>query len=91
MNKKLYMACAGAISLAVLGCSDDGISGSSEDPNVLTAYGSSSSGTIASSSSFVDIIDVRILCLGIAEDSLQGGILVESKEFLVDVWRVNRS
>ena len=52
MNKKLYMACAGAISLAVLGCSDDGISGSSEDPNVLTAYGSSSSGTIASSSSF---------------------------------------
>ena len=52
MNKKLYMACAGAISLAVLGCSDDGISGSSEDPNVLTAYGSSSSGTVASSSSF---------------------------------------
>ena len=61
MNKKLYMACAGAISLAVLGCSDDGISGSSEDPNVLTALGSSSSesetssssGTVASSSSFV--------------------------------------
>ena len=60
MNKKLYVACAGAISLAVLGCSDDGISGSSEDPNVLTALGSSSSesetssssGTVASSSSF---------------------------------------
>ena len=51
MNKKLYMACAGAISLAVLGCSDDSISGSSEDPNVLTALGLSSSESESSSSS----------------------------------------
>lgn len=37
------MACAGAFSLAVLGCSDYNVSGSSDDPNVLTARGSSSS------------------------------------------------
>ena len=43
MNKKLYMACAGAMSLVALGCADDNISGSSEDPNVLMAYASSSS------------------------------------------------
>ena len=43
MNKKLYMACAGAISLVALGCADDNISGSSEDPNVLMAYATSSS------------------------------------------------
>ena len=43
MNKKFYMACAGAMSLVALGCADDNISGSSEDPNVLMAYASSSS------------------------------------------------
>ena len=49
MNKKLYVACAGAFSLATLGCSGDNVSGSgdnvsgsSEDPNVLTAYNVSS-------------------------------------------------
>ena len=51
MSKKLYMVCAGAISLAMLGCSDDSVSGSSEDPNVLTALGSSSSVVDNSSSS----------------------------------------
>lgn len=43
MNKKLYMAFAGVLSLMALGCSDSNVSGSSEDPNVLTALGSSSS------------------------------------------------
>lgn len=52
MNYKLYMACAGVLSLVVLGCSDSDISGSSEDPNVLTAYGSSSSVTNSSSGTF---------------------------------------
>lgn len=52
MNYKLYMACAGVLSLVALGCSDSDISGSSEDPNVLTAYGSSSSVTNSSSGTF---------------------------------------
>ena len=52
MNYKLYMACAGVLSLVALGCSDSDISGSSEDPNVLTAYGSSSSVTNSSSGAF---------------------------------------
>ena len=51
MNKNLYLVCVGAFSLSMLGCSDDGISGSSEDPNVLTALGSSSSVLGVSSSS----------------------------------------
>ena len=51
MNKNLYLVCVGALSLSMLGCSDDGISGSSEDPNVLTALGSSSSVLGVSSSS----------------------------------------
>ena len=51
MNKNLYMACVGAFLLATLGCSDSNISGSSEDPNVLMAYGSSSSNVVNSSSS----------------------------------------
>ena len=45
MNKKLCVACAGAFSLVALGCADDNISGSSEDPNVLTALTTSSSGS----------------------------------------------
>ena len=53
MNKRLYMACAGALSLAALGCSDSNVSGSSEDPNVLLAYNSSSSSVVESSSSSV--------------------------------------
>ena len=40
---------------------------------------------------FVHIVDVRILSLRIAEDGLQRRILVEGEEFLVDVWRINRS
>lgn len=51
-NKNFYMACVGAFLLAALGCSDGDISGSSEDPNVLTALGSSSSVLDNSSSSF---------------------------------------
>ena len=51
MNKNLYLVCVGAFSLSMLGCADDGISGSSEDPNVLTALGSSSSVLGVSSSS----------------------------------------
>lgn len=54
MNKNFYMACAGALSLVALGCADDGISGSSEDPNVLTALTTSSSSSdfgLSSSSS----------------------------------------
>lgn len=43
MNKKLCVACAGTLSLVALGCSDYNISGSSEDPNVLTAQNESSS------------------------------------------------
>lgn len=45
MNKKIYMACAGALSLAMFACSDAGksVSGSSEDPNVITAKNESSS------------------------------------------------
>ena len=43
MNKKLCVACAGTLSLMALGCSDYNISGSSEDPNVLTAQNDSSS------------------------------------------------
>lgn len=43
MNKKLYLTCAGAVSFSMLACSVDNVSGSSEDPNVLTAYNSSSS------------------------------------------------
>ena len=53
MNKKLYVACAGAFSLATLGCSGDNVSGSSEDPNVLTAYNASSSSVAENSSSSV--------------------------------------
>ncbi|WP_173474727.1 hypothetical protein [Fibrobacter succinogenes] len=45
------MACAGAFSLAVLGCSDYNVSGSSDDPNVLTARGLSSSSVLENSSS----------------------------------------
>ena len=42
MNKKLYMAC-GAVALAVTACSDDnGIVGTSTEPNTV-AFGSSSS------------------------------------------------
>ena len=53
MNKKIYMACAGALSLAMFACSDNSpVSGSSEDPNVITAQNdSSSSEKIESSSS----------------------------------------
>ena len=53
MNKKIYMACAGALSLAMFACSDNSpVSGSSEDPNVITAKNdSSSSEKIESSSS----------------------------------------
>lgn len=53
MNKKIYMACAGALSLAMFACSDGSpVSGSSEDPNVITAKNdSSSSEKIESSSS----------------------------------------
>ena len=51
MDKKLYMACAGAFSLAVFGCADYNVSGSSDDPNVLTARGSSSSSVLENSSS----------------------------------------
>ena len=54
MNKNLYLVCAGALSLSMLACSDDGISGSSEDPNVLTALGLSSSESETSSSSTVE-------------------------------------
>ena len=43
MDKKLYLACAGAVSFSMLACSVDNVSGSSEDPNVLTAHNSSSS------------------------------------------------
>ncbi len=53
MNKKYCIACAGAFSLMALGCSGGDISGSSEDPNVLMAQGSSSS-VLDNSSSSVD-------------------------------------
>ena len=50
MNKKLYMAC-GAVALAVTACSDDnGIVGTSTEPNTV-AFGSSSSVLENSSSS----------------------------------------
>lgn len=59
MNKKLYMAC-GAVALAVTACSDDnGIVGTSTEPNTVAfgssssvAENSSSSGAVTSSSSF---------------------------------------
>ena len=52
MKTNLYLVCVGALSLSMLGCSDDHVSGSSEDPNVLTALGSSSSVVGLSSGSF---------------------------------------
>ena len=52
MKTNLYLVCVGALSLSMLGCSDDHVSGSSEDPNVLTALGSSSSVVGLSSDSF---------------------------------------
>lgn len=52
MNMKYCIACAGAFSLVALGCSGGDVSGSSEDPNVLTACGSSSSVENSSSGSF---------------------------------------
>ena len=53
MNKKLYALYGVVFSLTLLACSNDSISGSSEDPNVLTAEGdlSSSSDLEQSSSS----------------------------------------
>ncbi len=45
MNKKLFVACFAVCSLALLACSDDSISGSSEDPSVLTAEKNQSSGS----------------------------------------------
>lgn len=46
MNKKLYALYAVMFSLAMLACSDDNVSGSSEDPNVLTAEKNSSSSSL---------------------------------------------
>ena len=46
MNKKLYALYAVMFSLAMLACSNDSISGSSEDPNVLTAEKNSSSSSL---------------------------------------------
>lgn len=46
MNKKLYALYAVMFSLALLACSDDNVSGSSEDPNVLTAEKNSSSSSL---------------------------------------------
>ena len=43
MNNKLYTLCAVVFSLALLACSDDNVSGSSEDPNAVTAEKNSSS------------------------------------------------
>ena len=43
MNKKLYALYAVAFSLAMLACSNDNVTGSSEDPNVVTAEKNSSS------------------------------------------------
>jgi hypothetical protein len=46
MNKKLYALYAVAFSLAMLACSNDNVTGSSEDPNVLTAKNDSSSSSL---------------------------------------------
>ena len=46
MDKKLYALYAVVFSLAMLACSNDSISGSSEDPNVLTAENDSSSSSL---------------------------------------------
>lgn len=46
MNKKLYTACLGSFMLAILACSGDNVSGSSEDPSVLTAEKNSSSSSL---------------------------------------------
>ena len=64
MNKKIYTVYIGTIMLAMLACSNDNVTGSSEDPNVLTAKTKSSSSfdeemlssvTIAKSSSSIKI------------------------------------
>lgn len=46
MNKKLYTLYAVVFSLALLACSDDNVSGSSEDPNAVTAEKNSSSSSL---------------------------------------------
>lgn len=46
MNKKLYALYAVVFSLTMLACSNDSVSGSSEDPNVLTAENDSSSSSL---------------------------------------------
>ena len=46
MDKKLYALYAVVFSLTMLACSNDSISGSSEDPNVLTAENDSSSSSL---------------------------------------------
>ena len=55
MNQKLYMACAGFFSLAMLACtefSNSPVTGTAEEPNVLTANNDlSSSGTLVNGSS----------------------------------------
>lgn len=46
MNKKIYTVYIGTIMLAMLACSNDNVTGSSEDPNAVTAEKNSSSGRI---------------------------------------------
>lgn len=57
MNKKLCAASAVMFSLMLLACSNDNVTGSSEDPNVLTAEKNQSSGVDAGhSSSSVEVL-----------------------------------
>ena len=54
MNQKLYTAIIAVLVLAIIACSDN-VSGSSEDPNVLTAETDSSSGSDVEMSSSVTV------------------------------------
>ncbi|SHK54910.1 hypothetical protein SAMN05720487_102225 [Fibrobacter sp. UWT2] len=58
MNQKLYMACAGIFSLAMLACSESTnspVSGTAEEPNVLTAENDISSSSIEIPASSAEI------------------------------------
>jgi hypothetical protein len=67
MNKKFYAICLATFMLAILACSGDNVTGSSEDPNTVTAKAksSSSSDEVRSSSSVIKISsssDSPVLC-----------------------------
>lgn len=65
MNKKLYMACISAFMVTMLACTNDNVTGSSEDPNVVIAEKNSSS-----SSFDVDISSSATVPLELSSSSL---------------------